>query len=141
MAKAKVATPSNASKVFVFILVTAGLALLFTLALGAFGKDVRGGDFRNRLVDQDTVQAVRLTDGSVYFGDISFRGETVVIKDAYYVEDVNGETTEATLVEHGTEGYAPLGTINVNYNQVLFWENLQDSSIVTRTIDKNSESE
>ena len=141
MAKSKVATPSSSSKVFVLILIGAGLALVIGLAAGTFGETTSKIDTRNKLIDNDTVQAVQLVNGTTYFGNIGFSGDTVVIENAYYVDDVDAEASKANLVEHGTEAYQPVGTINVNYQLVLSWENLQDDSIVTQTILDNSSGE
>ena len=132
----KTAIPSGSSKILVLILVIAGVALLLGFASGAFGKP-KLDDFRNNLIDEDTTQAVHLSDGRVYFGDIGFRGDSVVINGAYYVDDADAAATKASLVKHGTEGYGPEGTIIVNSEQVLFWENLKDNSIVTQTISDN----
>ena len=138
MAKSKNAVPSSASKVFVLVLIGAGLALFIGLAASAFGPIERRGDIRNKLVNSDSYQAVHLVDGSVYFGSASFSGNNIVIDDTYYVDNADAATSEANLIKHGSEGYDPDGRIIVNQEQVLFWENLEDKSIVTRTIDKHS---
>ena len=137
MAKAKqMVMPSNSSKILVLIIVLVGVALYLGLTAGTLGEK-RANDFRNELVQDDGTQAVHLADGRIYFGDIGFRGDSVVIDSAYYVKDVDTETTKASLSRHGSEAYGPSGTIVVNSNQVLFWENLRDNSIVTQTIRDN----
>ena len=135
MAKRSAALPSTASKIFVVIIVILGLAFVFTLATGIFGRT------SERLsIDEDLYQAVTLSDGRVLFGNLSVNSRTsYVLDDVYYIEDgVDADTKKAVLLKHSSAPYGPQGSIVINRDQVLFWENLEDTGLVTETIMKNN---
>ncbi len=100
-------------------------------------------------VDESAIQAVFLSDGQIYFGDISsIDSTTLTLKNIFYLqvnqnlqatEEGAAETTEGenalSLAKLGTgELHGPTDTMVVNRDHVLFWENLQETSKVTKAI-------
>lgn len=92
-------------------------------------------------------QAVFLSNGQVYFGQISKQNQAeVVMKDIYYLQvtrplqqtaegqqqaDAQGELS---LVKLGNELHGPTDAMHINRDQVLFVEDLKDDSNVVTAI-------
>lgn len=115
------------------------------LILAALSLWLATGNFKNnesRQLNIDRYQAVFLTNNQVYFGKIaSFDSKSVVLTDVFYIETPNqGQNTTSqantnyTLRKLGVnELHAPEDKMVINREQVIFWENLKDSSqVVTR---------
>lgn len=92
-------------------------------------------------------QAVFLTNGQVYFGHVQNRmGQYVTLKNIYYLEinkaaqlqesASSQDTTSAqlTLIKLGQELHGPEDAMYINRDQILFIENLKDTSKVVQTI-------
>lgn len=116
------------------------VALTFLLALGS--------TIQQHAIQKAHYQAVFLNNGQVYFGHISTVGnKTVDLQNIYYLQTsggANGDTqaaastsaTNVSLVKLGCELHAPYDRMLINSDQVIFWENLQDSSQVVQAIAK-----
>lgn len=110
-------------------------------------------------------QAVFLTNGQIYFGQLSgFPGSSPVLKDVYYlraqrslqpsddlteeleVEDkekeeakitpATSETPELTLIKLGNELHGPVDEIQLNSDHILFVEDLKQESRIVRAIEQ-----
>lgn len=97
-----------------------------------------------KAIIKDKYQAVFLNNGQVYFGNIrGISDRSVTLQNIYYLQtnNANGETTTNTstnvsLVKLGCELHGPYDQMIINSQQILFWENLQDSSQVVKAIDQ-----
>lgn len=110
-----------------------------------------------------TYQAVFLSNGQVYFGQLdkvsTFIGHNIILTHVYYLQA--GETSkplessptpssektktpsptpsspstpELTLIKLGSELHAPEDKLVINRNTVLFWENLKEDGQVVQAI-------
>lgn len=98
-------------------------------------------------IKTDSVQAVFLTNGQVYFGHIRQADPlTITLEDVFYLqadqelqsgEAVDGASSSGSLslVKLGSaEVHGPEDTMIINREQVLFWENLEEDSQVSQAI-------
>lgn len=112
--------------------------LLAALALFLYS----GGSNPARAIKQDKYQAVFLNNGQVYFGHINELGNKYLnLGSIYYLQTSSTDSSQATstpsnvtLVKLGCELHGPYDQMIINNDQVLFWENLQDSSQVVSKI-------
>jgi hypothetical protein len=85
-------------------------------------------------------QAVLLTNGSVYFGQLEGYGTKFpVLRDVYYVQSgTNPETKQVTnvLVKRGKELHAP-DRMYLNPNQIILVEPVGTGSKVAQLIEEN----
>lgn len=92
-------------------------------------------------------QAVFLSNGQVYFGQIEKQNQAeVVMKDIYYLQvtrplqqTAEGQQQadsqgELSLVKLGNELHGPTDAMHVNRDQILFIEDLKDDSNVVTAI-------
>lgn len=123
------------------------LALLgggYTLGnLVPFSSD---GEFSR--VNTATFQAVFLTNDQVYFGKITeITNKVVVMENIYYLQEATEEKTvtgqaaatssqepKMALAKLGSELHGPEDRMQINRDQVLFWENLKSDSKVSEAI-------
>lgn len=95
--------------------------------------------------DKNKYQAVFLTNGQVYFGKLTDdAGNYVKLTDIFYLQskDQNVQPKDAkaadqsnlSLIKLGKELHAPADEMNISRQQVLFWENIQDSGKVAQAI-------
>ncbi|OGM96492.1 MAG: hypothetical protein A3B86_00335 [Candidatus Yanofskybacteria bacterium RIFCSPHIGHO2_02_FULL_38_22b] len=93
---------------------------------------------KDDFIDPNTYQALFLTNNQTYFGSLAnINSDYLVLSDVYYVK-VNEETGEGRLVKLGPlEPHKPNGSMIINKDQVLFWENLNFDSSVLKTIQQN----
>ena len=114
------------------------IALTFLLAFHS--------DMQKDAILKDKYQAVFLNNGQVYFGKIaSVGGPMLDLRGIYYLQTngtASGSTTtpsttdtNVSLVKLGCELHAPYDQMLINSDQVIFWENIQDSSQVVKAID------
>lgn len=98
-----------------------------------------------RGVTQAEYQAVFLSNGQVYFGEITNKNaKYVVMNDIYYLqlkrplqEQKPGEPAQQpdlTLIKLGNELHGPMDRMEINQDHVLFIENLKDDSKVVTAI-------
>jgi hypothetical protein len=124
------------------VVLVAALAVSTVLLLNNSGK---GG---NAAINKDDYQAVFLTNGQVYFGKLqNTNGEYLKLTDIYYlqvdgaVQQAGAEEQAATdensnvqLIKLGNELHGPRDEMQLNNQQVLFWENLKPDSRVSEAI-------
>ncbi|OIO49640.1 MAG: hypothetical protein CO042_02490 [Parcubacteria group bacterium CG_4_9_14_0_2_um_filter_41_8] len=94
-------------------------------------------------------QAVFLTNGQVYFGQVKAQNSAqVILKDIYYLqvtrplqqtqegqEQADATQGELSLVKLGNELHGPTDNMYINRDHVLFIEDLKDDSNVVQAID------
>lgn len=100
-------------------------------------------------VDEAAIQAVFLSDGQIYFGDVSaIDNSSLTLENIFYLQvsqnlqasdEAASDDAEGagalSLAKLGTgELHAPTDTMVINRDHVLFWENLQETSKVTKAI-------
>lgn len=129
-----------ASNKQVQIIILLSFAIL-ALAAGIGGywvKDFFKYDRYNKseFIDRNTYQAIFLTNNQIYFGHLkNVNDDYLILFDVYYVK-VSEEENKSILVKLGTiEPHGPTGSMTVNKDQVLFWENLRPDSQVIKTIE------
>jgi hypothetical protein len=93
-------------------------------------------------VAADTRQAVFLTNGQVYFGDLKKQDSNYLyLTDIYYLKsyDPTNPTTSSqkiALVKLGNELHGPEDAMQIERLQVLYWENMRPNSKINLAIDK-----
>ena len=104
-----------------------------------------GGNKENKLVDKSNFQAVFLTNGQVYFGNVvSANSKFIDIKNIYYLSVANQQVqpkdsqqnTSILLQKLGCELHGPTDEMVINRDQVTFWENLRTDGQVSKKIDE-----
>lgn len=135
---------NSGKKHFLSLAVATLLLLSAGFGLGKFAPVLEGEYGR---VDTSKHQAVFLTNDQVYFGKIvSISDDVVVMKEIYYLQKGAEQTTDAkeaaaptqqsnmSLAKLGNELHAPEDIMQINKDQVLFWENLKDDGKVVQAI-------
>lgn len=126
---------------FAVTIVLVGVLGLLTMGGG------RGGAESSK-VDGDRLQAVFLSGGQVYFGNINeLNDEFVEMENIYYLrvnqtvqpDQENGQNQPAaqndiSLVKLGCELHGPQDQMLINRSQVIFWENLKDDGQVANAV-------
>ena len=126
-------------ELFIVLVGTALLlaALSLWLATGNFNST------ESKQLETSRYQAVFLTNNQVYFGKVtSLNDKSVVLTDVFYIETPNNTQSSAsttntnyTLRKLGdSELHAPEDKMVISRSQVIFWENLKDSSQVVTKI-------
>lgn len=122
------------------------LAALILVALVALGGYVGWQYVDNGGVARDKYQAVFLNNDQVYFGKIKkVNDDTLVLTDIYYLQQTQKEGAnqnqtsgqagnQTSLAKLGDELHGPQDQMNINMDQVLFWENLKDDGKVVTAI-------
>jgi len=93
---------------------------------------------------QGVRQAVFLTNGQVYFGYLSdLEKQVTVLKDIYYLKaqnalqsGTNPDATKLSLIKLGEELQGPKDVMYINRDQILFYEDMKDSSKINDAITK-----
>lgn len=124
-----------------------GLLALIVIILIVFGLlwFFRGnGNDEASQINHDEYQAVFLSNGQVYFGKLKDLNSTYAkLTDIYYlqvkqaVQPKQGDTNQSNnvqLVKLGQELHGPEDAMQINRDQVVFWENLKKSGKVTQAI-------
>lgn len=102
--------------------------------------------FSYNLVNGGLYQAVFLNNGQVYFGKLhDYYTNHPYLTDVYYIQSQNGNTTGSTtstsgdssLVELGSEIHKPQNLMILNKDAILFVENMQTDSQVSKLIISN----
>lgn len=128
-----------------FKLGTIGLVFGLTALLVAFTFFIAFDRGQASSIQKAKFQAVFLNNGQVYFGNIkSINRSSFDLRNIYYLQtSTNGSTDQTqtsasasnvSLVKLGCELHAPYDQMVINSDQVLFWENIQDSSQVAKAI-------
>jgi len=136
----------DASKAFrvgvVTLLFAITLLIIGVIGVVAFGG--KPGSEQDKYVNSNQYQAVFLTNGQVYFGNVTkISSDYLQLQNIYYLTqntstDSKGNTTtdgNYTLVKLGCQQiHDPVDQMIVERSQVSFWENLQDSGKVVTSI-------
>lgn len=135
----------TSKKKIAFSIVAALVLVLAGFGIGAYAP-ITGGEYSR--VDKSKYQAVFLANDQVYFGKItSISSDAFVITDIYYLQKQADQTADAkqaganptqqanmSLAKLGDELHAPEDRMNINRDQVLFWENLKPTGKVAEAI-------
>ena len=122
----------------VSLVVGAAVILLAIAGLSASGND----NAEQKFVDKGRLQAVFLSTGQVYFGNIkNLNSRYFVVDNIYYLQTSStgqaaNANTSVSLVKLGCELHSPSDQMVINRSQVTFWENLQDSGQVSKAVKK-----
>jgi hypothetical protein len=124
----------------------ASVVLLFSLTILAVAIAILmyiGKDNEGSYVKEKSYQAVFLTNGQVYFGQVKdFTKSYVNLQDIYYLNSQD-QTTQSenkdqsaafSLVKLGCELHGPTDQMIINREQVSFWENLKTDGKVAQAI-------
>ena len=84
-------------------------------------------------------QAVFMNNGQVYFGQISdITNQFIKLSNVYYLKtselQSNDPNRKIILVKMGNELHGPEDIMYINRDQVLFYQNIKDSSKITLAI-------
>ena len=125
----------------------AGVSLLFLLTVlivSVIGLMAFSGNNQGKFIKSKNYQAVFLTNGQVYFGKLNeVNNDYFKLQDIYYLTQntttsTNGQTTtdgNYTLVKLGCQQiHDPHDQMIIESSQVSFWENLNDSGKVVKSI-------
>lgn len=148
--------PSMESKVVVILIILASIVVLATFMASLFARSNGLDNF----VKNDQYQAVFLSNGQVYFGQITGANNgTMVLEDVYYLQvdqqiqpeqdgspgagaqGTNGQP-QVSLAKLGGELHGPEDQMFISTSEIVFWENLSDSdkSQVVNAIERHKES-
>jgi hypothetical protein len=120
----------------VLVICFAAVCLIIGIVAGKYFSS--GISFNN-----DSYQAVFLTNNQVYFGKLSdANSEYPVLTDVYYIQafapqDLSNPTraeNNLQLVKLGSELHQPQGVMYLNRNQILFIEPLKPDSKIIKAI-------
>lgn len=137
--------PINRTKIIASIIFLAIIVLLFWSINSLFFGHSAVGRLSN-WADVTKYQAVFLTNGQVYFGKVAdVNSQTLVLENIYYLRSNSAlQTGEASttsqlagdfaLIKLGNEIHGPQDRMSINLSQVLFTEDLKDSSKVVEAI-------
>ncbi len=133
----------------VVIVVLIVLGVLFRDRLFPASSDKMTGGSTPKVEKSSGYQAVFLTNGQVYFGKLS--GETgsyATLKDIYYLQvtqpPLQGSQQQGqqqaqaqpqlSLVKLGNELHGPVDTMQINRDQILFYEDMKEDAKVIQAI-------
>jgi hypothetical protein len=123
-------------RVFVMLLILIALILLVLVArtqLFRAGISTLFAPSAAEVIDRGAYQAVFLTNGSTYFGNLEPQGdEWFLLRDVFYLSA--GEGTGTQLIKRGTEAQGPKEPMIIPKEQILFVENLRDDSEIVKLI-------
>ena len=120
------------------------ITILAVAIIGVIAVTKTDASDQSKLVTTSKYQAVFLTNGQVYFGNISESGKDFIrLQNIFYLTqntttDAKGNTTtdgNYTLVKLGCQQiHDPYDEMVIERSQVSFWENLQDGGKVVTSI-------
>jgi hypothetical protein len=92
-------------------------------------------------VNNNDRYAVFLTNGQIYFGNLTDRGDFLTLENAFYPQSndfLRSDTTKKkiTLQRVGTEVHGPNTSLYINRDQVMYYEKLREDSKVNEAIKK-----
>lgn len=116
--------------------------IVLILIIGA-GAYVGASQIKNNKGGKER-QAVFLSNGQVYFGQVSRPdAKTVIMRDVYYLQvqqplqqtdKKEQEQPQVSLVKLGNELHGPKDEMRINRDHILFIEDMKDDSKVNQTI-------
>jgi hypothetical protein len=129
-----------ASVILLFGVTAIVVLLLFMLFFSSSNSE-------DKYVNSKSYQAVFLTNGQVYFGNIkNLTSKYVDVANIYYLQvnqqvqpsssTTTGDNNNVSLVKLGCELHGPQDEMLINRDQVTFWENLKDSGQVVKAINQ-----
>jgi hypothetical protein len=128
-------TGQTIRRVLLGLIIGAALGGLIYLLVLLLASDPFGG-----LVNPGRYQAVFLSDGRVYFGNLEEGGEDFYeLRNAFFIEEIPGPEGEAPTrqVRPVTEEFQqPEGSVLIAKDQVVVVENLRPDSDVAEAIDR-----
>jgi len=89
------------------------------------------------IVGTERLSAVILLDGQAYFGHLEESiGDSVVLRDVYYLQDARSSTTQLplALVKRGTEAHAPADGMRIRRREILIIERVGAGSAVAAAV-------
>lgn len=134
------------------IVAIAAIAVVGILAIGAVTFIAKGNETSaSASIAKDDYQAVFLTNGQVYFGKLqNADGDYLKLTNIYYLQvDSNvqqaggaasaaqkaaNDNSNVQLIKLGNELHGPRDEMQLNKQQVPFWENLKQDSKVSQAI-------
>jgi hypothetical protein len=126
----------------VVLLFCVTVLLLAVIGVAAFGDNNSSAE--SKYVNDKQYQAVFLTNGQVYFGNVKqISSDFIRLQNIYYLTqntttDTKGNTTtdgNYTLVKLGCQQiHDPVDEMVIERSQVSFWENLNDKGKVVTSI-------
>jgi len=145
-------TNGGRKRTWITVAILAVVAIIVAAVIVMWFSRPAGGD---SAIQRDKYQAVFLTNGQVYFGKLAgASGETMQLTDVYYLQvqqDVQGESgdqaqtdankddqSQVSLAKLGNELHGPEDAMQINRDQVLFWENLTDDGKVVSAIKQHT---
>lgn len=116
------------------------LIIIIAVAAGAFFGTAKMRD--NDGATGKERQAIFLTNGQVYFGEISgTNSKWITVKDIYYLQvqqpiqpAKEGEQPQISLVKLGNELHGPKDEMKINRDHILFYEDMKDDAKVNQAI-------
>jgi len=137
------------SKTSIWLQISA-VALLFSvtvLAIAVIAILAFGGRDQSKFLNSKKYQAVFLTNGQVYFGNIKEMGSDFYrLDNVYYLQTAASSSSDSSssstnnnynLVQLGCQQiHDPYNEMIINRGQVSFWENLQDGGQVVQKINQ-----
>lgn len=129
-----------------------GIIILLLIATVTIGYLVYNQASSLSKIDKDSYQAVFLTNGQVYFGELhNTDGSYLELTNIFYLQanqslqDASksadptqvapGSSDGIKLIKLGDELHGPQDHMQISTKQVLFWENLKDNGKVAQAID------
>ncbi len=137
---------SGSAKVVKWIVVALVVAVLILAGLYIVSKYTRF-NVLGLSSTNSTWQAVFLSNGQVYFGKVvKADDEVVVLREIYYLQvtqplqrsnsqEKQQPTNELSLIKLGNELHGPQDEMRINYQHVLFIEDLKPDSKVVQAIE------
>ena len=137
-------TPKRGGNRFVWLIILIVVIVLAVLwQTGKLGK--------GQAQDSSPYQAIFLTNNQVYFGKLSnANSQYPVLREVYYLQITQAlqpkeqnapPVTNINLVKLGGEIHGPVDVMNLNRDQILFYEDLKDDSQVVTAIKQFKESQ
>lgn len=135
--------PTLESKIVVVLISLAAIVVLISFAISAFSRTSGVTDF----VNSDQYQAVFLSNGQVYFGEITgTTNDTMILENIYYLQvdeqiqpeqqDAAAADPEVSLAKLGNELHGPEDQMFISAKEVIFWENLREDGEVSQAIEQ-----
>jgi hypothetical protein len=119
----------------VYLVLLVGIAvLLLCIALGIGHSNSSNNEAQ--YVQSSKYQAVFLNNGQVYFGNIKdLNSQYLRMSNIYYLTQSGDSSSNYSLVKLGCQQiHDPLDQMVINRSQVTFWENLDNSGKVVKSI-------
>ncbi|HUD07716.1 MAG TPA: hypothetical protein VMQ52_01420 [Candidatus Saccharimonadales bacterium] len=118
-----------------------GIVCLAVLLLATLLVLVFGGTDQNKYINKNEYQAVDINIGGsssgdqIYFGNLRTINSTyLVLENVFYIPTTTSTSSNITLEPLVCQIDEPVNQMLINHSSVNWWENLQNSSKVSKTI-------